>query len=368
MKKTVEEAFGSADIRINGDRPWDIVVHDEDFYRRVFSEVSIGLGESYMDGWWDCERIDLMFERLYRADLQTRKVTWAKRLHYLQSKLYNMQRKSRAFQVGEVHYDAGNDMYQAMLGKRMVYCSGYYGRGATSLEAAEEDKLELICQKLGLQAGQKVLDIGCGWGSFAKFAAEKYGAEIVGVTVSKEQIALAEQLCAGLPIEFRLQDYRAIEGSYDHMVSIGMMGHVGYRNYRTFMEVAHRALKDDGLLLVHTMGANRSTTAADPWIDRYIFPNGMAPSIQQLGASIEGLFVMEDWHNFSTDYHLTALEWAANLEEHWDEIKSAYDERFFRMWKYYLMIFAAAFAARTLETWDVVFSKQGGRPKYESVR
>ncbi len=368
MKKIIEEAFASADVRINGDRRWDIVVHNEDFYRRVFSELSIGLGESYMDGWWDCERIDEAFERLYRANLQTRKYTWAKRYHYLQSKLYNMQRKSRAFQVGERHYDTGNDLYRIMLGKRMVYCSGYYSRGASSLDQAEEDKLELICQKLGLEAGDRVLDIGCGWGSFAKFAVENYRVEVVGITVSKEQIALATELCAGLPIEFRLQDYRDIEGRYDHIVSIGMIGHVGYRNYRTLMEVTHRALKDDGLFLIHTMGANRSTTAADPWIDKYIFPNGMAPSVQQLGAAIEELFVMEDWHNFSTDYYRTTLSWVANLEEHWDEIKSRYDERFYRMWKYYLLMFSAAFSARTLQTWDIVLSKQGGRGKYHAVR
>ena len=368
MKKLVEEAFSAAGIQIGGDQPWDIVVHNEDFYARVVSELSLGLGESYMDGWWDCERIDLALERIYRADLQSQKPTWAKRYYYLKSKLYNYQRKSRAFQVGERHYDTGNDLYRIMLGKRMVYCSGYYDRGATTLDQAEEDKLALICQKLALEPGDRVLDIGCGWGSFAKYAVEKHDVEIVGITVSKEQIALAEEMCAGLPIEFRLQDYRDIEGSYDHIVSIGMMGHVGHSNYRTLMEVTHRALKDDGLFLIHTMGANRSTTAADPWIHKYIFYNGMAPSIRQVGDSIEELFVMEDWHNFSTDYHRTAIAWAENLHTHWDEIKSRYDERFYRMWKYYLSIFAAAFSARTLQTWDIVLSKQGGRPKYLSAR
>jgi cyclopropane-fatty-acyl-phospholipid synthase len=368
MREIVEETFAAAGVRINGSRPWDIQVHNEDFYPRVIAELSMGLGESYMDGWWDCERIDLAFERIYRQDLQTRKVTWAKRLHYLQARLYNMQRRSRAFQVGEKHYDAGNDLYRIMLGERMVYSSGYYGRGATTLEEAEEHKLQLICEKLGLQAGDRILDVGCGWGAFAKYAVENHGVEVVGITVSKEQIALASQLCAGLPIEFRLQDYREIEGSFDHVVSIGMVGHVGYRNYRTLMEVVHRALKDEGLFLIHTMGANRSTTAADPWIHKYIFPNGMAPSIQQLGAAIEELFVMEDWHNFSTDYHRTAMSWVDNLQQHWDEIKSRYDERFYRMWKYYLVCFAAAFAARTLQTWDIVLSKQGARPQYTAVR
>lgn len=369
LRKAVSEAFRLADVRIDGDRPWDVRVHDDRFYSEVFGRLSLGLGESYMDGYWDCDRLDELFERVYRVDLQTAHLEWSTRLYYLRSRLFNRQRISRAFEVGERHYDLGNDLYQAMLGPQMVYSSGLYRSGDQDLAAAEEQKLELICRKIELREGHRVLDIGCGWGSFGRYAAERHGARVVGVTVSKEQVELGTERCAGLDVEFQLKDYRAIEGTFDRVVSIGMLGHVGHRNYRTLMEVAHRSLADDGLFLIHTMGANRSAVAADPWLDEYIFPNGMAPSIAQIAAAIEGLWVMEDWHNFSTDYQRTCLHWLENFERRWPELQGErYDERFRRMWTYYLCCFAGAFAARTLETWDVVLSKQGGRPKYRSVR
>ncbi|MCG8461281.1 MAG: cyclopropane fatty acyl phospholipid synthase, partial [Holophagales bacterium] len=349
--------------------PWDVEVRDDRFYPEVFGRVSLGLGDAYMDGYWECERLEDFFDRVYRVDLHSSRLTWKTRLYFLRSRLFNLQAVSRAFQVGERHYDLGNDLYTAMLGPQMVYSGCYFADEGDDLASAEEKKLDLICRKLELDRGHTVLDIGCGWGSFGRFAAERYGARVVGVTVSREQAKLGAERCAGLDVEFQVRDYRSITGTYDRVVSIGMLGHVGHRNYRTFMEVAHRSLDDDGLFLLHTMGANRSTTAADPWIDRYIFPNGMAPSIAQVGSAIERLFVMEDWHNFSTDYCRTCMAWSENFDRAWPELRgSNYDERFYRMWHYYLCCFAGAFKARTLETWDVVLSKQGGRPKYGSIR
>ncbi|MEM1182073.1 MAG: cyclopropane fatty acyl phospholipid synthase [Acidobacteriota bacterium] len=374
LHKAVAEAFALADIELDGGRPWDAQVRDPRFYDEVFGRGSLGLGEAYMDGYWDCADLASFFEHVYRVDLQSSHLTLSTRAHYLRSRVFNRQRISRAFQVGRRHYDLGNDLYQAMLGPRMVYSGCLYAGdndvdGKRSLAAAEEAKLELICRKLDLQPGQRILDIGCGWGSFGRYAAEKRGVEVVGITVSKEQAALGGELCAGLPVRFELRDYRAIEGTYDHIVSIGMLGHVGYKNYRTLMEVAHRSLKSDGLFLIHTMGANRSAIAADPWLDRYIFRNGMAPSLAQLGDAFERLLVMEDWHNFSVDYGHTCIAWLENFEDAWPQLEgSNYDERFRRMWRYYLCCFAGAFFARTLETWDVVLSKQGGRGKYRSVR
>ena len=374
LKNAVTEAFDKADIRLDGQRPWDVDVRDERFYSEAFGRGSLGIGEAYMDGFWECESLPGFFEHIYRVDLHSTHLTWSTRAHYLRSRVFNRQRISRAFQVGRRHYDRGNDLYQAMLGPRMVYSGCLYEGDNDSdetrdLGVAEEAKLELICKKLDLQPGQRVLDIGCGWGSFGRYAAEKYGVEVIGITVSKEQAALGRELCAGLPVTFELRDYRAIEGTYDHIVSIGMLGHVGYKNYRTLMEVAHRALKDDGLFFVHTMGANRSAISAEPWIDRYIFRNGMAPSIAQLGSAIEQLLVMEDWHNFSLDYGHTCLAWMENFENSWPQLEGErYDERFRRMWRYYLACFGGAFFARTLETWDLVLSKQGGRGKYRSIR
>jgi len=369
LELAVKEAFSIADIKINGDRDWDISVNDPRFFKTVFSGLSMGLGESYMDGLWDTRRLDLFFDKLYRADMEFKKLSWFTKYHYLKARVFNMQKIARAFEIGKRHYDIGNDLYQAMLGPRMVYSSLYYKKNDYTVTIAEDAKLEMICQKLGLEKGMKVLDIGCGWGAFGKYAAEKYGTETIGITVSKEQAELARKICEGLPVKILLQDYRSIqETNFDHVISIGMIGHVGHKNYRKLMEAAYNRLKDNGLFLIHTMGANHSSSAAEPWIDKYIFPHGMAPSIKQIGESIENLFVMEDWHNFSVDYYTTAMDWFKNFEKNWPELKTRYNERFYRMWKYYLQGMGAAFLARTLQTWDIVLSKQGCRGKYYPVR
>jgi cyclopropane-fatty-acyl-phospholipid synthase len=368
MRAALAEAFSWADIRLDGKRPWDITVHDDRFYPLVFSRLTMGLGESYMAGWWDCEDLLGFVERSNRADLSNRKVTWALRYYYLQAKLLNMQSSTRAFQVGEVHYDKGNDLYEAMLGPRMVYSGCLFSEGVETLAEAEETKLDLICRKIGLCEGQRVLDIGCGWASFAQYAAEKYGALVTGVTVSKQQAEYARTRCEGLPVTIDLLDYREVTGTYDHVVCIGMLGHVGPKNYRTLFEVVHRCLSDNGLFLFHTLGSSITEIAADPWVDRYIFPNGVAPSMRQLSEAIEGLFSMEDWHNFSTDYGRTTMAWFDNFHANWERLAASYDTRFYRMWKYYLHVFGGAFLARTLETWDVVLSKQGTRSKYISIR
>jgi cyclopropane-fatty-acyl-phospholipid synthase len=367
VRRFVQDAFAEAGVRTDGSNPWDIRIHDERFFSRVFRQLSIGLGESYMDGWWDVERLDLLFQRLYRRNLHNRGVTWRHRLHYFQARVLNRQRPGRAFQVGRVHYDVGNDLYKVMLGPRMIYSSCYW-KDATTLSQAEDAKLDLICRKLELGPGMKVLDIGCGWGGFARYAAEKYGVHVVGTTVSREQVDLARDLSQGLPIEYRLEDYRQVQGRYDRIAAIGMIGHVGYKNYRTFMQVARRCLVDDGLFLIHTMGANRSTAAAEPWIDKYVFPNGMAPSVAQVAMAIEDVFALEDWHNLSTDYYRTGMAWLANFEEGWSQLSSRYDERFRRMWRYYLSCIASSFAARILQTWDIVLSKPGGRGQYLAPR
>lgn len=357
-----------ADIEINGERPWDIQVHNGKFYSRVFSRGSLGLGESYMDGWWDCPALDEFFFRILRARLEDRiKDNWRLLSQLALSMLFNHQTKRRAFISGERHYDIGNDLYLNMLDKRLVYTCGYW-REAANLDDAQEAKLDLVCRKLGLQPGQRILDIGCGWGSFAKFAAEKYGATVVGKTVSKEQVELGRELCQGWPVEIKLTDYREVKEKFDHIVSLGMFEHVGYKNYRTYMEVAHRCLKDGGLFLLHTIGGNKSVTAIDPWINKYIFPNSMLPSVAQIGKAIEGLFVMEDWHNFSTSYDKTLMAWFKNFDSNWDKLEVKYGEIFYRMWRYYLLACAATFRSRKNQLWQIVLSKNGVPGGYHSIR
>jgi len=368
IKSIVNELATYADIVIGGNRPWDIAVHDDRFYNRILAHGSLGLGESYMDGWWQCSQLDECINRVLRADIAGKiKPTLPLLWHALKARLFNLQTKARAKQVGEEHYDLGNDLYECMLGKRMVYTCGYW-KEAANLDDAQEAKLDLVCRKLNLKPGQKVLDIGCGWGSFCKFAAEKYGAQVVGITISQEQAALGNEICKGLPVEIRLQDYRDVNEQFDHIVSLGMFEHVGYKNYRTYMQAVSRCLKDHGLFLLHTIGTNISTNTCEPWLGKYIFPNGMLPSIQQIGQSAEGLFIMEDWHNFSAYYEPTLMAWHANVERNWPSLKERYSDRFKRMWDYYLLGCAAAFRSRTCQLWQVVLSKKGVQGIYHSVR
>ena len=300
-----------------------------------------------------------MITKVYLAELD-QKINGSLSLKFqtLLSILLNRQSKSRAYQVGQRHYDIGNDLYVAMLDKRLNYTCAYWN-AAQTLDEAQEAKLELVCRKTNLAPGMKVLDIGCGWGSFAKYAAEKYGVSVVGVTVSKEQVALGKELCKGLPVELRLQDYREIEGQFDVVLSIGIMEHVGYKNYRTYMEVVDRTLKPNGISFFHTIGSNRSVTKADNWSDTYIFPNGMLPSISQLGKALEGLFVMEDWHNIGPHYDPTLMAWYKNFESAWPSLSEKYGERFHRLWRFYLLSSAGGFRSRTHQVWQVVMSKPG---------
>lgn len=366
-KQFVSDLLSQADIQINGSRPWDIQIHNDRAFARTLAQGSLGFGEAYMDGWWDCEAIDQMLTQIFHANLEEKIKPLQTLLPILWSRVMNPQRKSKAFEIGKRHYDVGNDLYERMLDKRMVYTCGYW-KNAQTLDEAQEAKLDLVCRKIGLQKRMRVLDIGCGWGSFAKYAAEKYGVEVVGITVSKEQITLGQKMCSGLPVELRYQDYRDVTGRFDRVVSLGMFEHVGYRNYRTFMEVVHRLLPPHGIFLLHTIGGNRSVRSFDPWIEKYIFPNSMLPSIAQIGASTEKLFVMEDWHNFGTDYDRTLQAWHQNFESGWPELKEKYTERFHRMWRFYLLSSAATFRTRKNQLWQIVVSKGGLVDGYQSIR
>ena len=369
-KDTVAKLLKKADVEIGGSKPSDIQVHNDDLYNRVLAGGTLALGEAYMDGWWDAEKLDETVDRLLSAKLQNEVGKNLETILYIaRAKVFNLQSKSRAFQVGEEHYDVGNDLYERMLGSTMAYTCAYW-KDAQTLDEAQEAKLDLICKKIGLKKGDRVLDLGGGWAPFAKFAAEKYGVEVVVYTVSKEQAELGKRRTKGLPVDIRLEDYRnATGGPYDHVVAIGLMEHVGYKNYRTFMEVVHRQLKDDGFFLTHTIGGNETSATSDPWFDKYIFPNGMLPSVSALGKSFEGLFVMEDWHNFGAYYDPTLMAWFENFDASWPEIKADYSDRFYRMWKYYLLSMAGAFRSRqNNQLWQVVLSKNGVRGGYQSVR
>ena len=354
----LERLLAEAGIQIDGDRPWDLQVRDTGLYARLLSGGALALGESYMDGAWDTGSLDGLIFRLLQARLDERRIGFADIRDALQAWLTNPQRGERSFEVGHRHYDLGNDLYAAMLGRRLVYSCGYW-RNADHLDDAQEAKLELACRKLGLASGMTLLHIGCGWGELLKFAAQRHGVSGVGVTISQEQAEHARALCRGLPVEIRLQDYRELEGRFDRVVSIGMFEHVGHKNYPVYFQTARRCLADDGLFLLHSIGSNVSRHRTDPWIARYIFPNSMLPSAAQISRDSEGLFVIEDWHNFGADYDLTLQAWRANIERAWTSLPARYDARFRRMWRYYLAASMASFRARRIQLWQIVLSPHG---------
>ena len=357
-----ERLLAQADVRLNGPRPWDLQVRHDGTFERVLGQGSLGLGESYMEGWWDCERVDEFICRALRAGLDRQVRNPALLLLALKSRLLNLQSRARAWQVGERHYDTGNELFEAMLDPTMSYSCGYWANGET-LEQAQRAKLELICRKLQLEPGMTLLDIGCGWGGLMRHAAEHHGASCVGLTISREQAEWASRQLQGLPARVELVDYREFNptGSqrFDRLVSVGMFEHVGPKNYRSYFALARRHLREDGLFLLHSIGKNRPGGANDPWIEKYIFPNGRLPSLSELTQAAERDFVLEDLHNFGADYDRTLMAWLERFDAAWPRLQQRYPERFRRMWRYYLMACAGGFRARDNQLWQLVLSPRG---------
>ena len=364
----------SADIEIDGSDPWDLRVHDDRLYARALAHGSLGAGESYMDGWWDVEQLDEFFARVHRARLGSKLVTIGVLTQIALSKLGNPQGRVPSRRVARQHYDLSNDLYIAMLGRTMQYTCAYYGPGgvASTLDEAQDRKLDLIVRKLHLQPGMTVLELGGGFGGLAHHLAKHHGCSVGSYNISREQVEFARAWCKGLPVEFRLQDYReaaADPACYDRVVGIGLLEHVGPKNYRRFFEIAHARLAPGGLVLVHTIGGNTSMTTADRWITKYVFPGGVIPSGLQIAKATERLFVLEDWHNFGPDYDRTLLAWEENFRSAWPTLcqNPAMDQRFYRMWRYYLNSTAGAFRARQLNLWQLVLSR-GDIPRYVPAR
>lgn len=360
MREAIEAILALAGIEPGGTNPWDIQIHQPAWWDRVGRQRSLGLGESYMEGWWDCPQLDAFFARLLGSRAESRlKPTARMVLRALGHRLFNFQTHARARRAASHHYDLDEGLYERMLDPTMTYSCGYWKNAAT-LEEAQHNKMELVCAKLMLEPGMTLLDIGCGWGGLACYAASRHGARVVGVTLSEDQVRRAREVCRGLPVEIRFQDYRDLPpGTFDRVVSIGMFEHVGHRNHRAFMEAVARHLAGDGLFLLHTIGGEAAAGGPDPWIGKYIFHYGEIPTVGQVCRAAEGKFVLEDWHNFGADYDRTLMAWQRNFTARWDELKGRFDARFFRMWTYYLLACAGAFRARALQLWQVVLSRRG---------
>ena len=362
------EFLETVDIEINGNRPWDIKVHNPDMYKSIFFNGTLGLGESYMKGWFDCDRLDLFFEKILSKGIYTEIGGLPLFFGKVKSKFRNLQSLSRAFQVAEKHYDIGNDLFSVMLDKTMMYTCGYWTKGVSSLEESQLAKLDLVAKKLNFKPGMKVLDIGCGWGGAAKHFVNNYGVKVLGITISKEQIEYAEQNADNMDVEFRLMDYRNLNEKFDAIYSIGMFEAVGYKNYREFFEVVRNCLNDEGAFLLHTIGGNESITTTDPWIEKYIFPNGMMPSAEQITKASEGIFIFDDWHNIGPHYDKTLMCWYDNFVNNYEILKLKYNKEFYRMWTFWLLSSAANFRSRSLQLWQVLFSFEGSKRPIQTYR
>lgn len=355
-KQAVAAILQKADVHVNGSRPGDIIIHNDAFYPRVLAGGSLALGESYMDGWWDCKKLDEFFTKLIRAKIDRHVLSMEVLWQSIKARFFNMQHQRIVHKNIEHHYDIGNDLYKEMLDPSMTYSCGYW-KEAKTLEEAQQAKYDLICRKIGLKKGMTVLDIGCGWGGFAMFAAKR-GAKVTGITLSKEQQKLATARCKGLPVTIKLQDYRAVTEKFDRVVSIGMFEHVGVKNHATYFSAVRSCLKENGLFLLHTIGSRQTRKTNDPWIEKYIFPHSIIPSATQVIAAMDGKFVLEDWHNFGPDYDRTLMAWHNNISKSWKKLKK-YDERFQRMWSYYLLSCAGSFRSRHNQLWQLVLSPNG---------
>lgn len=369
---SIARLLDAAGVAVNGRDPWDIQVHDPRLYARALKEGTLGLGEAYMDGDWDCEALDELFTRLMRADVDRRVAGFAKvrlLVDALRHRVMNLQAPHRAFQVGERHYDVGNDVFERMLDSRLIYSCAYWEHAHT-LEQAQTHKLEMICRKLRLEPGQTLLDVGCGWGGLAQYAARHHGVTVHGITVSKEQLALARERSEGLglPVSFQLIDYRQLQGRYDRIVSVGMFEHVGPKNYPVYFERLHDLLAPDGVFLLHTIGSHVTARSTDAWIDRYVFPNGKLPSAVEMTEALEGRFLIEDWHNFGADYDRTLMAWWERFDRAWPELRDRYPARFYRLWKYYLLSCAGFFRSRQGQLWQLVLTRRERAPVYRSYR
>ena len=366
--------LAKADIEIDGGRPWDIQIKDDRAVRRILSEPSLGAGESYMEGYWECARLDEFFFRVLRG-LKPKEIYHFTTLfvYWLKNFFINPQSPRYSKRVAEQHYNIDNELYIAMLGKSMAYTCAYW-RNAQTLDEAQFAKYDLICRKLNLHADEKVLELGCGFGGFAKYAAENYGVSVVGINISSEQLRYARGACRNLPIQFFECDYRDVKRynpdriRFDKVVSIGLSEHVGYQNYRQFLQIARENLQEDGLFLLHTIAKNFSHHFSDPWIQKYIFPHGMLPTLKMITGLSEPYFITEDVHNIGADYDKTLMAWDHNFENSWPSLCSRHDERFRRMWRYYLLSCAGGFRARTMQLYQLVLSPRGVLDGYRSIR
>ena len=375
LRSKIESLFETIDVKVNGDRPWDVKIIDEHLFNHLSFSPTLAIGEGFMKKQWDCERVDELIFRVCRNQIEQKIYNkWQIALQKRLNDFLNFQTRMRSKQVAEQHYNLGNEFYRKMLGETMAYSCGYW-KNAQNLDQAQYNKFELISRKLQVKKGDRILDIGCGWGTLAKYLAEKHGCEVVAINISTEQVKFAQQINKNLPVQIILTDYRddtiynPSRKPFDKIVSVGQFEHVGFKNYNDYFQTALRNLKEEGLFLLHTIGKDYTSNYLDPWTDKYIFPNGVLPSVKLIAEAVENLFVIEDFHNFGADYDKTLMAWDQNFTKEWDKgLSLHYDETFYRLWRYYLLTCAGTFRARAMQLWQFVLSPKGVLGGYSSVR
>ncbi len=356
----------------DGRQTWGLQISDSAVRRRIQRLGIVALGETYEQGHWQCDNLeDFMYQVFTGSPLTLSLAAWSKLLlAALDQRLFNRQNGRGAFNIGLKHYDLGNDLFRCMLDSSMTYTSGYWAH-ATTLDEAQKAKLDLICRKLNLRPGQRVLDIGCGWGNFAHFAATNYGAHVTGLTVSQEQARFAQERCRDLPVEIRLQDYRTFRESFDHVVSIEMIEAVGRKNLPAYFKTIDSVLKNDGLAVVQVISGDTLSSTSDRgldqyilWLVKYIFPDGYLPKQHELVPPRSTQLAIEDWHRFHDDYPKTLRAWSDRFNQNWRQLAAQYDDAFHRRWNFYLSGCAAAFRAGLVSVSQLTYRK--GTPTQRS--
>ena len=355
----VRKLFSSAGVTINGDNPWDIEVNDDRFYRDVLFRGSLGLGESYLREYWRAADLEELFFRLTSSNLeQISKRLPTQLVNSSVSRLSNRQTPSRALSNAEHHYNLGNDLFFEFLGRYKNYSCGYF-RDTDSLDEAQLAKMRRLCDLLELEEGDTLLDVGGGWGEFARFAAENRGCHVTSVNISDSQIRHAREYCRDANVDVVRSDYRDLRGRFSKIAVIAMFTHVGPKNYRQFMQTMHRLLQAGGRMVMETVGALTATERCEPWTDKYIFPGGIIPSPQQIESACAGLFRLRIVEEFGADYVITLRHWHRNFMAAWPRLSQRYSETTRRMFEYYLLSVAGAFRSSDLLHYHLEFDRIG---------
>lgn len=353
----LEPLLARAGVKVDGKEPWDIQVADQRFFRTVLTQGSLGLGEAYLRGWWTCNDLEELSYRLIRSGLyKTSLLLPQPVLANLLHATINQQSKEKSLRVAVQHYSLGNDVFLDFLGRHHLYSCGYF-KDTDDLDVAQRQKLEKVCRLLDLRPGDRVLDVGGGWGEFARYAATQHGCEVTSINIADEQIKFAREYCKDASVEIRRCDYRDVTGRFDKIVVMAMLTHVGYKNYRGFMEVMDRCLEPGGLMLVESVGGHKSRKDCEPWINRYIFPGGVVPSLEQFDRAVAGLFARKALDEFGSSYVHTLRAWHRNFVQAWPAHRSRYDDRMRLMFEYFFLTVAGAFRAGYLLHWHLLFQK-----------